>query len=309
MVRRVDTAESRVRQLARRQDGVVTTAQAASLGLAKHDLRRYVRRGEWQRAVEGAYVLVPEGDPVPWRAWPRAASLVLPGATVGLGTAARLHGLAGVPRREEVQVVVPPGRELQRRPRLDPHVWPLDPADVVDVGGIPVTSVVRTLADLVPRLGRLDAIAVLDSALSTRLASPADLELARRTAAGRPGCRHVDDLWGLADGRAGSPLESRVRLRAVEGGLPPDELQHVVRTADGHVVGRADLAYHRRRRPRPGPLLVEADGKEVHGQLRALSEDRYRANALVAADCDVIRCTWFDTLSAHRVPAMVRAAL
>lgn len=187
---------------------------------------------------------------------------------------------------------------LAKRPRehLDPHAAELDPQDVVILGGIAVTGVPRTLADLVPVLSRLDGLAVLDSALAEHALDPAGTARARELVAGRRGPLAVADLWDLADGRAESPLESRARLRCVDAGLSPDDLQVVVRDAHGRIIGRGDLGF-RRRRPRPeqrtrkGWLLVEADGRDVHSTPEALHRDRWRANALMAEGHDLVRCT------------------
>ena len=243
------------------------------------------------------------------RAWARSAVLTVPGAVAALGTAAVLHGVQGGPSFDGAQVVVPEGRGTRARDHLEPHQRVLGADDVVDVRGIRTTSAVRTLADLVPRLGRREALAVLDSALAVRAVDAGGLLRARDLAAGRRNSLAVADLWTLADGRAESPLESRTRLCCTDGGVPPDDLQVVVRDEHGHVVGRGDLCFRRRSRAGRGWLLLEADGAAVHSDPDALYRDRWRANAMVALGHDLIRCTWRDTCVPHRVPAMVRAAL
>lgn len=297
------------------QDGVVTRRDRDALGLAPHVARRLERRGAWVPLLRGSHLVEPSRSGRDrTRSWARSASLTVPGAVAGLTTAASLHHLAGVRPFDGAQVLLPP--RLSKRPRehLDPHAAELEPHDVVDLGGIAATSVPRTLADLVPLLGRLDGLAVLDSALASGALDAAGAVRARRLAAGRRGSLAVADLWDLADGRAESPLESRARLRCLDAGLAPDELQVVVRDAHGRLIGRADMGF-RRRRPRPdqrtrqGWLLLEADGRDVHSTPDALYRDRWRANALVAEGHDLVRCTWADTLSPTRIPAMVWAAL
>ncbi|MEJ5946329.1 hypothetical protein WDZ17_13610 [Pseudokineococcus basanitobsidens] len=208
-----------------------------------------------------------------------------------------------------VQVLVPPTLRKRSREHLEVHHDRLLAGDVVDLRGIPTTSVVRTLADLVPRLPRGDALALLDAALASGRATVGDLGAARALASGRRGCRLVDDLWGLADARAESALESRARLDCVDGGVPPDDLQVLVREGAGRPVARADIIFRRRRRPQRGLLVLEADGRAFHDTPEALFRDRERANALVALGHDVVRCTWADTCTPGRVAALVSAAL
>lgn len=304
-----DLVVQRVVALAARQDGVVTRRALVAAGVPPHVLRRLLRGGEWSPLLRGSYLVDPgRAGPALQRSWARAAVLTVPGAVVGKGTAAVLHGLDGVPRSGVVDVVVDRHVKARQR-RLRPHRFTLDPVDVVDLGGLPTTSVPRTLADLVPQLARPEALAVLDSALRTAAVDRGGLQVAAGLAARRPGCEGVRDLWALADGRSESPLESRVRLRCVEGGVPPDELQLEVRDEHGHLLARADLAFQERTRGRRLPLLLEADGRRFHDAPEALHRDRWRANALVALGYDVIRCTWADAMSRTAVPWMVRQAL
>ncbi|MEJ5866737.1 hypothetical protein WDV85_03165 [Pseudokineococcus sp. 5B2Z-1] len=187
------------------------------------------------------------------------------------------------------------------------HRWDPRAGEVVDLAGLPVTSRARTLADLVPRLDRPDALALLDAALRSGCAE--ELATASRLCAGRPGTTAAGDLWALADARAESVLESRVRLRCHDGGVPPDDLQVEVRDEHGVLLARGDMVFRDRRPERRGLLLLEADGAAPHSSPEALYRDRWRANALVALGHDLVRCTWRDNLTPGAVPAMVRRAL
>lgn len=292
---------------ARDQDGVLTRSDLLRARTPPSRARALVRSGSWEPLLRGSYLVEPwrEGSALQ-RAWARSAVLTVRGSVLALGTASRLHGWEGAPRSGAVEVVVDRHVDPGRR-RLAAHALALGAGDVVDLGGLPVTSPVRTLADLVPRLERLDAIALLDSALRSGTTDAAGLAAARRAVVRRPGCRHVDDLWALANGRAETPLESRARLRCLDDGLVPVALQHEVRDERGRLLARADLAFDRGR-GRP-PLLLEADGRGPHDSPEALYRDRWRANALVALGHPVVRCTWADTCSRLAVPTMVRAAL
>ncbi|GAA0808760.1 endonuclease domain-containing protein [Spirilliplanes yamanashiensis] len=187
--------------------------------------------------------------------------------------------------------------------RLQVMRGPIAPHEVHAVAGIAVTSPVRTAADLLLRLPRYPAVAMLDDGLHRGLLTAEALAGVPAMITGRTGApaarRHIAE----ADGRAQSPLETRVRLRCADGGLVPDELQHVVREPDGHILAVADLAWLR------AGVLAEADGIGPHEGPDAVYSDRWRQNSLANAGWRVLRFTWTDTLRADYIPSQVRAAL
>lgn len=309
-------------ETARRQDGVLSRRDVLSSGLPQSVIAAHVRSGLWTPLLRGTYLVEPGDDA--HRSWARSAVLVAPDAVLVGTTAARLHGLDGVPRSGAIEAVSTRHvRAELGRLRVSRRRIPRD--HVVDLDGLPVTSVVRTLADLVPRLDRPDALAVLDSALRHGLV---DADGSRAAAAlgvrggrcaptgGRADvaagsgsmARSPSDLWGWADGRAESPLESRARCRCMDDGLVPRALQEEVRDEHGHLLARTDMTFQRRDPSLPA-LVLEADGRGPHESPDALYRDRWRANTLVALGHPVVRCTWRDTLSCLAVPTMVRAAL
>jgi len=295
---------------AARQDAVVTRGDLERAGATPADARTLVRRGDWSPLLRGALLVRPARTGTHLlRSWARSAALTVPGAVVGFGTAAALHGLAEPLEPTPVHVLVPPGLRKRGRAELAVQHGLLAPEEVVDLRGIPVTSVLRTLVDVVPSLPRGDGLALLDASLAHREVDRDDLLRARELTSGRRGCRGVEDLWLLADGRSESALESRARLDCVDGGVPPDDLQVVVQDDQGRPVARGDIVFRHRRRPGRGLLVLEADGRRFHDAPEALLHDRHRANALVALGHDVVRCTWADTCTPGQVAAMVRAAL
>lgn len=305
----LSSPDLRIRLLAARQHSAVTARQSLQCGLSLHDVRTRCRRGEWVPVFRGAYLVDADlyGGEVP-RAAQLSAVLLLhgPHAVLGLATAAELHGVQGLPQTAApVDVILPPGLERWQRSGIRVHWWPLHPGEVVEVDGLRATSVPRTLADLVGRLDRVDALCILDSALHLRLLTVADLPTVTSTAAGRPGAAQLHALLPLADGRAASPLETRVRLACIDGCVAPDTLQHPVLDAWGHLLGYADLAWLRRARP----LLGEADGAAVHDRAEALYRDRRRQNDFAKAGCDVLRFTWSDALRPPYVASVVRSML
>jgi hypothetical protein len=94
------------------------------------------------------------------------------------------------------------------------------------------TTPVRTALDLARLLGRERGLAVLDAALRTgqdRTALVAGLPSLGRL----PGCGRARALVDLADGRAGTPAQSVLRLRWLDAGLPTPVPGLPVTGADG----------------------------------------------------------------------------
>jgi hypothetical protein len=186
------------------------------------------------------------------------------------------------------------------------------PADEVEmVDGLRVTTPARTAADLVPRLERRRALAVLDSALQQSVLDAAGLVAARAIARGRHHVASDHDVWDLADARAQSPLESRCRLDCIDAGVPPDEVQVRLVDTETGAVWFADMGW----RWKTGRwLLAECDGEGVHsestnGAPNPLFADRSRQNSIViAAEADILRFTWRDHMQG-RVAKTVRDAL
>jgi hypothetical protein len=123
----------------------------------------------------------------------------------------------------------------------------------------------------------------------------------------RRGAASVRDVWDLVDPRAESPLETFARLDCIAAGLPPDDLQVVVRAADGTFRGRADLGGRRRD---GGGVLGEIDGRGGHEAPEALLRDRRRQNALLATGrVRLLRFTAADLGASRALVRTVAASL
>ncbi|CAM3661238.1 type IV toxin-antitoxin system AbiEi family antitoxin domain-containing protein [Isoptericola cucumis] len=294
--------------LARRQEDLVSAAQADACGVDPRWQARMVGQGRWVRVTTGVY----DTDPVPAADRPkpdaldhrrrRAAwiGLLAHGPTaVAVGQAAlALHGVQGLPLVVRPEVMVAGGHH--RRARDGIVVRQLDPAvGVVEASGGRVAAVVHALGQAVPTLDRRHAVAVLDNAVHQDLIARAEVEAAHDLARGRRGVERTHGWWRLTDGRAESPLETFARLDCLDAGVPPDDLQHVVEDPDGRFLGRSDLAWSL---PDGRWVLLEVDGVGVHSAPEALLEDRRRQNRLVAEGGVLIqRATWAEL----RVPGRV----
>ncbi|WP_165922422.1 endonuclease domain-containing protein [Pseudonocardia endophytica] len=190
-----------------------------------------------------------------------------------------------VPEAEIVRDV--PVRVRDRRGR-----WRPLPGRTVDT-----TSPVRTAFDLARREPRIEAVVALDALACHCRISPADvLALAER----HPGVRGLSRLPGLvalADGRAESPMETRIRLALLDGGLPCTELQFPL----GRY--RLDLAY-------PAAMLaVEYDG-EHHREPAQARYDLERQAHIARRGWTVLRPSAHEVLAdPEAVADRVRHAL
>ncbi|MEU7771516.1 type IV toxin-antitoxin system AbiEi family antitoxin domain-containing protein [Micromonospora taraxaci] len=297
-----------VRRIAADRDGIVTLAQARAAGLSVHEVRRLCRAGRWRAVARGSYLVDADlYDGVPRRARIRAAVTSFgPAAVAVLSTAAELHRLAGMRATESIHLSVPgPAARPARlaHPQVVVHQLVVPPAHLVQVDGITTTKPLRTLADLCLRADRYSAVSVLDSAVNRRLVAPDDLLSIPPFIRGRRGAIAARGYLAEADGRAQSPLETRARLRCVDGKVAPDTLQLEVRDDDGCLLGIGDLGW---RGPR---VIAEADGRDAHGTPEAVFADRRRQNRLVNAGWTILRFTWQDTLRPDYIPWTVRQAI
>jgi hypothetical protein len=292
-----------ITKLAAEQDGVVSAAQCLAAGLRWAEITQRCRVGAWQGIFRGVYYLHRD-QPIPVRARIRAGLLTAgPAATAVLTSAARLHELPFVPDDRAVQVSVPGALNRVDQPGLLVRQLSIAEADCVTVDGMRTTSLVRTGADLVLRLRRFDAVSMLDGAVRLERLPTGDLLLVAALIRGRRGARTARSRLAEVDGRSASPLETRIRLICVDGGVPPDELQYAVMDELGYVLAVGDLAWPSRR------VIVEADGALVHSSLQALYHDRRRQNELAARGWTVIRFTWADVSRPGYIVSAVRRAL
>jgi hypothetical protein len=282
--------------------------QALRAGLARHEVDRLCRTGSWLRLAWGAYLVDAETfDGVPRRARIRAAVWSAgPEALAILDTAAELQGIAGLRRGEEIHISVPvadPRAQRSADPRIVVHQITTDPGSIRSIDGIRATTPVATVADIILRADRYPAVSVLDSALNRGLIGEEEFARIPALIRGRRGAVAARQYLTEADGRAQSPLETRTRLRCVDGRVPPDALQVDVRDEDGYLLGVGDLGWLAAR------VIAEADGVGPHGTPEAIFTDRQRQNRFVNAGWMVLRFTWADTLRPDYIPYVVREAI
>jgi very-short-patch-repair endonuclease len=160
--------------------------------------------------------------------------------------------------------------------------------EVVVRRGFRTTSLPRTLFDLSNQLSPIEAVVIADLALHAGLVRRTELSGWIDSQAGRKGVRRARRVLELADAKAESPMETRLRMLLVLNGVEPrPELQVTIRDERGAFVGRPDLFFRERR------LGIEYDG-DTHRA--SLVEDNRRQNRLLAAGVTLLRFTGADVM-------------
>lgn len=281
-----------VPEVARRQDGVFTAAQAERAGATPKQVRRRREDGLWLTVL--GVGLVRHGVESTVRRRIQAAALTWPGSVAAFATAAQFHGLP-VPQDDHFHAVV--ARRRHPRPGMVPHVVPLGDDDVVPVGVGAVTTVSRTVLDCLGRLPAEDADRLVTWAATREILTA---ELLVRTIDNR------SPAWGTAalrraldDVGRGSLSKAERRLHTLldRAGLVGWEADVRVDDADG-IVGRVDVLFP------ASSVVIEIDGYAYHSRA-AFQSDRTKQNRLVAAGFTVLRFTWADLT--ERPGAVVRA--
>lgn len=291
------TALSSALTVASDQYGLISWPQVRDAGLTKNDVRRLLRNRTWGHPYTGVYsvraLLNRDSPDRHLRSAVMAAQLAMGPESFAAGeTAALLWGMQGLPAWDghTVHMVVPGLGQQRHVHSIALHTWKVRPGEVATDGPLRLTTPGRTLRDTLLRVGRKVAVCLMDSALNLQLIRQEDFERLEHANRGRRGCVRVRRWWPLADGRAQSPLETRVRLACVDGGLPPTDLQRSFVDGNGRLIGVVDFWWEHLK------VIGEADGIGPHSFPQVLARDRERQNALQAwyPGVRIVRFTWQD---------------
>lgn len=247
-------------------------------------------------------VYVNSADPVDHRVRIEGAALLLPGsAVIGGRSALCLSGIHEVVEHDPpVEVVVPPGVRFGPIRGLRVRTAMLAAHEVAQ-GSIPRTTPMRACSDIAREPDLIEAVVALDIALARgRVTAKALVEAADQLDA-VPGARRAQLATGLADGRAESPQETRLRVTLVLADLRPVP-QYQVMDGTGGFVARVDLAFVAQR------IAVEYEGS-WHWEPGQLRRDRQRLDRLTAAGWRVIHVTAQDLREPDRLVARIRALM
>ena len=272
-----------------------TIAEADRLGVTRRQLRgaAYCRLGSglyrWVGLKESPELLL------------SAVARRLPaGAAFSGRTAAWLHGLDVTPC-DPIEVTIPELIGTRRRAGASVRRAALSSEEIVLRRGLPTTSELRTVVDLAARTPLTEGVVAADMFLHAGRVSLADL---RAYVAEHPGAKGIARLRRaveLAEPRAESAMETRLRMLLVLAGLPRPEVQVSLHDDRGSFLGRPDLLC------RVQGLAIEFDGGNHRDRM---VEDNRRQNGLIGAGFRLLRFTAADVYrSPHAVAMRVRHGL
>lgn len=245
--------------------------------MATGRLTRHRLRTDHRAVFPGVYLETSTTPTLAARA--RAAWLWSGRSAVVAGlAAAAIHGSKWVDDDVPVELVSsntrpPPGLITRNDTVLD--------GEVVERGGIPVTSVARTAFDLGRRGGLGQAVARLDALCRATGLRPGAIERIAASHAGTRGLRQLRRALPLIDAGAESPRETWLRLLLIGAGLPAPTTQIPVR--DGDWAARLDLGWEDLK------LAAEYDGDQHRTDRQQYVRDIRRLERLQQLGWIVVR--------------------
>ncbi len=289
-----DPGGVRIDQLLRRQDGVLTMAQAGAAGLGPRSVRYRVASGRWERLHPRVYRATDR--PMSDAARLRAAAFWAGSRTAVSGAAAAwwLGLLDTCP--EVIEVTAARDRQPGRQPGIVVRRRTLAERDLVVVRSVCVTDVPLTVLEAAVALGPRGG-EFLDRALQRHVRFPTLY---------RAHCRNL--------GRRGSPAAATLLAVAADRAASEAERLLVRLLRDARVTGWRlgyalpgcvlDMAFPDAR------VAIEVDGWAWHSGAERRRRDLRRQNRVVLAGWTVLRFTWDDLeYRPAEVLAEIRAAL
>ena len=280
-------------------DQIKLTAELLAAGWSPAELDRMARAGEVARIRRGAYECVPAKS-LERRDQHRlliAATLRQTSVDSAINhmSAAVLHHLPiWNDQLGKVHITrdQPSGGKVRRYVHL--HVAPLPEIDVCEIEGHRVTTLARTVSDLLRTLTMERSVPIGDAALRLGLTLEELAEVAGRCIGWR-GMRQARRAMNFLDARSESAGESYSRVLLDRLGIPAPIPQYEV-WHRGILVGRADFGWEEFR------TLGEFDGKEKYGRLLkpgqtaadAVFEEKRREDALRDLGWQIVRWIWAD---------------
>ena len=277
---RGEEREKAIATLAAAQGGSISRLQLICLGLPAKAIDARVRDGRLYVIHRGVYAV---GHPHLGRAGRLHAALLAtgPGSALSHRTGASLWEMRPTLRARVEVTAIRGGRSGDARLHVH-RVRALDPRDITVHEGFTVTTPARTLLDLAEVLPRPALDRAIEQALIVRRFDAAAVADVLRRSRGRRGLAALraataDLLDTPPDLRSG--LERRFRELCRRHGL-------TLPLTNTPVAGvRVDAHWPQAR------LVVELDGREIHGTPQAFERDRRRDRALAVAGQRVVRVT------------------
>jgi hypothetical protein len=284
-----------VPEVARRQGGVFTAAQARAEGWTDRTIRRRIEARRWVH-VAGRGLAEPTDR---WTAFQlaMAAQLTLPKAVISHRTAAALHGFPGLGDHEQTCDVILTARGRGGR-GIKAHLLRLDPKEMqIRASGLRITSASRTALDclaLLPIAAALDLWAWVSTRGILDQAQLRNAIAARRNWYGTARLRLLGDLVATGAVSGAEYLFHQLLLQAQVTGWSAN----VPLVDDEGLIGVADVVFPTHK------VIIEIDGYRAHSSRSSFISDRRRQNRLMMAGYTVLRFTWDDLT--HRPTEVIK---
>lgn len=277
------------------QAGCFTRSQARRAGIADDRQRRLIGDRRW-KVVTGSVIRGADLTPEPWMRAHAAALASGRHRAVSHTTAAALWGW---PIDHALHVTRPGGRV---HPGIVEHRLALGPGDVIQAHGVRVTTLLRTLTDLLTSMPHDQAVTALADGLRLGLFTPAEVQQAAVAASGRYGAPLARELAWTCRGGPYSFLEWEFHQVAWTVDADGWVFNTPLRDAWG-LIGRVDALHVRTR------TVVELDGRAYHDN--SFQVDRTRDQRIAAIGGLCVRITHEDMRSplavAHRLTRIIAA--
>jgi len=270
--------ERLVAKLAARQHGVVSTVQLHSAGLGDYAISRRVEAGRFHRIHRGVYAVGHTRLSFEGRCM--AAALACgEGAAISHRSAAALWGILSLSARGSIELTLPTDGGRKRRRGIVIHrSRTLTARDVKRRAGIPLTSPLRTLADVRRTQPEKLHQRAIRRALDLRLVSEVDL--------------------GTDPDLTRSELERQFLTLCRRRRVPKPEVNVRVDRFEVDFLWREEM------------VVVETDGFRHHGHRAAFESDRTRDAELQSLGYQVLRFTYRQVCeSTDDVASALRAVL
>ena len=302
--------------IAASQGGVVMRSQALAAGYTEAEIDRRRRQKLWVPIRRGAYV-----ERAVYAAMTReqlhvalvhaaVRSLAKP-AVVSHVSAAVLRGM---PSWGLDLSLVHVTRGDLHSPRIEGgvhhHAGELRNDDLEQIDGIWVTSPARTAIDTARVTEFEAAVVVTDALLHRGLVDRGTILDRLESMRDWPGTCNAGRVAEFADGRSESVGESRTRVAFELVGLPRPDLQRLITTPDGKIVGRSDFLFDELW------TIGEFDGRVKYGRLLKPGEapgdvvwrEKQREDRIRDLGYEVGRIIWSDLSDRPAVAERFRAA-
>lgn len=252
----------------------IGSEEVAAGRVTRHELRRWyapVYRGVY--ACKDIELSLRDRAIAAWLASGRK------GVVAGVA-ASGLHGAPWVDPDIPIELV---GVRMRPQPGLVPRADRIASDEITRIGGLPVTSRVRTAFDMGRHLERTDALVRIDALMWNQTFDRADVMALGERYPRAPALRRLLELLPLVDGGADSPCESRIRLWLLDAGLPQPETQIPVLQSGTRPIAWLDMGWREYR------VAVEYDGEHHRKDREQYVKDIARLRMLEALGWNVIR--------------------